>query len=79
MIDQESTKTLIYPQNNSNVSENKGMIKMNTQEQLQKALTDIEFILRQNNDKIGKFEDPNFTLGYISSIVERINGTENIY
>ena len=28
MIDQESTKTLIYSQINSNVSENKGMIKM---------------------------------------------------
>ena len=52
---------------------------MTTKEQLQKALTEIEFIMRQNNERIENFEDANYTLGYISGIVEKINNTENIY
>ena len=52
---------------------------MSTKKELEKALTEIEFILRQNNDKIDKFNDPNYTLGYISGLIERINNCEKIY
>ena len=52
---------------------------MATKKELQKALNDIEFALRQNNDKIDKFENSHHTLGWISSTIERINKCERIY
>ena len=47
--------------------------------ELIKELQNIEFILRQHKDKIGKFEDANYTLGWISGIIERTNKCESIY
>ena len=47
--------------------------------ELIKELQNIEFILRQNNDKIGKFEDSSYTLGWISGIIERCNQCDTIY
>ena len=42
---------------------------------MQKELNKIEFALRQHKDKINKFDNPNFTIGYITSIIERVNNT----
>lgn len=50
-----------------------------TKKQLIKELNQIEFILRQNNDKIEKFKNPDYTLGYISGIIERCNEYDTIY
>ena len=50
-----------------------------TKKELIKELQNIEFILRQNKDKIDKFENANYTLGWISGIIERTNQCESIY
>ena len=52
---------------------------MATNQQLQKALNEIEFALRQNESKVSSFEDANYTVGWISSTIERINKCDPIY
>ena len=47
--------------------------------EMQKELNSIEFILRQYNDKIGDFENIHYTIGYISSIIEKCNNCEPIF
>lgn len=44
--------------------------------QIQKEINQIEFVLRQYKDNVGKFGNPSFTIGYIISKIERINNTE---